>query len=307
MNTITGIISPAMQVLAPEGAKLPKHLWTGFGILHKVHALWGSYRWYQLAKNPDDWTTILICSGVNEVVEYFFVTKVAVRLIYFCKIVQDLSRQHMHVYKRYCMLKVSVKGVHGPYIFLSESKKKRSSLDVLILRIKQIVWAIFDFIKELYALSMRYMDAYQLLSFKSSGGARALSELVIERENYIEHLTKNRALLLEELENRKEMINDILKRWGAKSDADVWINRIRVVTGVGEGLTVGLRAFGFAVKEVTNTVTHSFFSSKGIFDALAEMLLNKNALLLKRMRKAVIEQKGPVRKEKCFPMLVVKG
>lgn len=310
MNPISTIISPAGQILAVEGTKLPFVVWGGFKVIHTVHSVWGGIRWYRLVKNPDNWTTILASWGINQVIESNIFTRIGIRLVYLCKIIHDLSRQHLTVHDRYRSLLASVKGTYGPYTKIVEQERLslktrfKQTMNYSTFRIRQIAYCFFDFIKELYALSMHYMDAYQLLTFDSQIGTRALAELIIERERYINELENNRTLLIEQLEENKATIDVVLKKMGSKGDGDSFIAKIRTITGVVTGVGLGLKLTGAIISEVARPLTHN--TNQRFLDfpkMIVDIIFNENSGIMRRVLKALgkkLPQEGYV---EFFPKL----
>lgn len=93
-------------------------------------------------------------------------------------------------------------------------------------RIKKITKKSFLMLKEMFVLSMRYLDLMELFSLDPKIREQATHECFYHLEDLIDGLCQQRDTVIDELNKHKRVVHLLLKAFGSKSPPEDFIQRV---------------------------------------------------------------------------------
>ena len=223
MNPLITFAQSATYDLTPQSMRLPSFVWTAFTALNKVHGIWRWYRRAELYTNPNNFSQLIAGHALNIVLGDTLIVKVAAQcLLISTRVLECVQQQSALVNSSRCWWS-AVKGDYSPkrqkswktlepHPFLSPSTQLwfRSIGQSITDRIERIARCTLSLFVEAFTLSMKIMDAVDVLSLSPYTKNEGLNEGLINAIKWLDTLTENREALLEGLLENKEIIEKVL-------------------------------------------------------------------------------------------------
>ena len=238
MNTAHATSTTDRLVSLAGNLAVPDAVATVFWGLHKIHRVW---RWqrraWDIAQQSNSFHKLVAGHTLSWITGHSVLLRVCAQMVLISRRVLDCTLQAQHFSDSYGRWTEALTFRYTPppaewrYDAITKSWLARvlrpdRCLRIHLawhsasLRLQRIAITTFTFLYEGFALSMRIMDLVEAFSLNTETGGEAMGELFLNSSHLINELVSHKAVMAEELVERKETIEAVLRTVGSSYTAE---------------------------------------------------------------------------------------
>lgn len=251
MQAIMGLADSAAATSVPGSALVPGPLSLFVHIMNRVHCVW---RWHfmvtRVYTSPAELKKLLVGHIVQFVVGDKLLVRIGAQVTLIAVRILELGKQKVVLYRAYCEVHHALVSTYplrvrvrlpkagqsrlldflGPdqYLFVM---RKKEALQQYVSRLALCVAQLF---KEMFVVSMCYMDVIEAFSLSSEVGDQAVKHIFINATRLLDEMSENKQHIHAELLRHKSLIQRILVGLGTPCQADQLISAVASTLTVAE-------------------------------------------------------------------------
>jgi hypothetical protein len=242
---VVSTVHTTVRTLTPTSITVPGPLWGVFSVILKVSSLWRWYRKAEIYTNPKNFQQLVAGHVVNFAFGGSVVLRVAAQCILIAHRILSCVEQIGNVAGSYRSWVNAItggsltnkkvkwdKGTEESSSCCSPSSTQwwKSVFNNTIDRIKAIAVTTFTMFKELFVLSMTFMDAIESFSMSPETRNESINEIFVNGTEFLDKMEKQQDLLVDCLYENKNTVTSILKGIGSSFTAE------QLIDGASKGL-----------------------------------------------------------------------
>lgn len=242
MLSLAPIVDHMTNDLMPRGTSLPAPLAASLHLFNRVHAVWKwQTRYFLVYNNTTNFKRLGAGVILNYVAGNSAITRFGAQTILVTRRVYECARQKVAVYHAWKNFKESICNQTIPQLAIHKHTDSQflnsilgPSTTIWIKQNQRIVsfyihstaMKCFELFKELFKLSMRYLDVMEAFSLDITNQSAAVNEIFVHSSYLLDELCNNRAQIKAELTEKKTTIQNILNIMGSQWKAEDLIDKI---------------------------------------------------------------------------------
>lgn len=230
-NVVVHTVHTTARAMAPPDAHIPGPLWSIISLITKAHGVWDWYRWGDVYSNPNNFHALVAGHAVNLIVGDSLLVRIAAQCVLIAarilacveqiRIVAQAYRNWINALtgQRYTITKVRWdKGIDKTSFATATLRWWKDAFMSVVDRIVRIAVATFMLFKEMFILSMRFMDAIKAFSMSPEKQNEAVNELFVNGGLFVDKMVTEQQALVDYLSDKdnEEFVGNILTGIGSK-------------------------------------------------------------------------------------------
>lgn len=228
MSEISNTVHDAAQYLTPDTARAPSFVRVLFSGFHYVHGIWRWIRFKDIYTNPNNFYSLACGHGLNLVAGDNIVLGVAAQCVMIVQRLMACVDQNVKLYQTCCQWSDAI---HGNYSLQhrcewmkdpetgtfspSTTQWIQSTWQAIAERVSRVVLATLAVFKEIFILSMCFMDTIEAFSWSTETRNEAVNQLFVNFSESVDSLVKNQERLLDSFNENKDTIQKLLSGIGS--------------------------------------------------------------------------------------------
>ena len=222
MNTVATVVKATSFEIGLEGNRLNKPCMVIFGIVNKIHRVWRCIEKAKVYANPNNFLGLVGGHALNAFLGdrvLVRISAISVLIAYrITLIIEQIHRLQESFRKMYGTLKNEY-----PKVYHYHKNKIKFFFIKLLERIKRFVVNLFTFLKEIFILSMRVMDAIEMFYLSPETRNEGINEMFVNLTQLLDKMVENRSGLENSIGKCKPIIQKVLKGIGSSFTAEQFI------------------------------------------------------------------------------------
>lgn len=266
MTQLVSLIQTATYDSTPANLRLPSVVWTTFTALNKVHGLWRWYRRAEVYRKPENLVSLVAGHVINWIIGDSVIVRVAAQFLLVATRILECAQQQAGICRAGHRWVSALKG-HYPAPVYVEWEKPTSDgwlspstvhwwKTVVVTaweRISRIALCTLDLFTRAFRLSMTIMDVIDALCWSPAAKDDAINEGFVNISKCLANIVANKEELLEGLTDNKALIERFLKNSPITFDklhsgvskvldkTELVHNVVQKISKVGSGIVVGTK------------------------------------------------------------------
>ena len=268
------IVDQIASEMLPQGLGLPWQISGPFHLFHKVHSVW---RWHlktsQVYQSSGNFALLVTGCITNVFFGKTVILRIAAQSVLIARRIVDYVKQHRAFVRSWNKLCDAVRGkyyyrvtVHagGPSGFLSAIFSASTATSWLVSyklaveRTRRIWNGTANLMSEGFLLSMRLADVVEAFSISDSTRDESVNELFLNAVSLIGELVEDRANLIQELKDNREVIDKLLYYTHSQYSVENIIQQVENVADVAERVQTIGRVVRQTVNDSGSIASHVF-------------------------------------------------
>ncbi|MEI8366632.1 MAG: hypothetical protein WCF65_09485 [Parachlamydiaceae bacterium] len=216
MTSLTALVQTTTYDMTPPAARLSPVVWTAFSVLNKVHGVWRWFRRIELYRNPDNLGQLLAGHLVNFAIGDVTLLRIAAQCLLISTRVLECVQQQGVLCCSGRHLLATIKGHYPSPTEVHWDVQVGTGLQMTLMpvwsRIKRIACSTFDFLKQIFKLSMNMMDAIDTFCLSPYTRNEGIDEGFVNVMKWLDTLVENKEELLAGIVGNRMIFERILTK-----------------------------------------------------------------------------------------------